>query len=105
MIWVEFAAVWCVVATVLGIMELCWGDVGLALTIPRHGLGNAALSAVGTDEQKAQFEAIGPGRTAASPSSSALASSDESASSRRHYHRRHHAGIGGIVRRLISFGW
>jgi hypothetical protein len=60
-----------------------------------------------TDEQKAQFEAIGPGRTAASPSSSAsaLASSDESAPSRRHYHRRHHAGIGGIVRRLISFGW
>ena len=58
-----------------------------------------------TDEQKAQFEAIGPGRTAASPSSSALALADESASSRRHYHRRHHAGIGGIVRRLISFGW
>jgi hypothetical protein len=63
-----------------------------------------------TDEQKAQFEAIGPGRTApgraaASPSSSALASSDESAPSGRHYHRRHHAGIGGIVRRLVSFGW
>ena len=36
-------------------MELCWGDVGLALTVPRQGLGNAALSAVGTDEQKAQF--------------------------------------------------
>jgi hypothetical protein len=65
-----------------------------------------------TDEQKAQFEAIGPGRTApgraaASPSSSAsaLASSDESAPSGRHYHRHHHAGIGGIVRRLVSFGW
>jgi acyl-CoA dehydrogenase len=42
-------------ATVLGMMELCWGDVGLALTIPRQGLGNAALSAVGTDEQKALF--------------------------------------------------
>jgi acyl-CoA dehydrogenase len=42
-------------ATVLGMMELCWGDVGLALTIPRQGLGNAALSAVGTPEQKAQF--------------------------------------------------
>jgi acyl-CoA dehydrogenase len=42
-------------ATVLGMMELCWGDVGLALTIPRQGLGNAALSAVGTSEQKAQF--------------------------------------------------
>jgi acyl-CoA dehydrogenase len=42
-------------ATVLAMMELCWGDVGLALTIPRQGLGNAALSAVGTDEQKAHF--------------------------------------------------
>ncbi len=42
-------------ATVLAMMELCWGDVGLALTVPRQGLGNAALSAVGTDEQKAQF--------------------------------------------------
>jgi acyl-CoA dehydrogenase len=42
-------------ATVLGMTELCWGDVGLALTIPRQGLGNAALSAVGNDEQKARF--------------------------------------------------
>ena len=42
-------------ATVLAMMELCWGDAGLALTVPRQGLGNAALSAVGTDEQKAQF--------------------------------------------------
>jgi len=40
---------------VLGMMELCWGDVGLALTIPRQGLGNAAVSAVGTPEQKARF--------------------------------------------------
>jgi acyl-CoA dehydrogenase len=42
-------------ATVLAMMELCWGDVGLALTVPRQGLGNAALSAVGTDEQKAAY--------------------------------------------------
>jgi acyl-CoA dehydrogenase len=42
-------------ATVLAMMELCWGDVGLALTVPRQGLGNAALSAVGTEEQKAQY--------------------------------------------------
>ncbi|MGH7271342.1 MAG: acyl-CoA dehydrogenase family protein, partial [Polyangiaceae bacterium] len=42
-------------ATVLSMMELCWGDVGLALTIPRQGLGNAALSAVGTAEQKEKF--------------------------------------------------
>jgi acyl-CoA dehydrogenase len=39
-------------STVLAMMELCWGDVGLALSLPRQGLGNAALSAVGTDEQK-----------------------------------------------------
>ncbi|MCE9579116.1 MAG: acyl-CoA dehydrogenase family protein [Deltaproteobacteria bacterium] len=42
-------------ATVLGMFELAWGDVGLALTLPRQGLGNAALAAVGTDEQKAAF--------------------------------------------------
>ncbi|WP_394833328.1 acyl-CoA dehydrogenase family protein [Pendulispora rubella] len=40
---------------VLGMMELCWGDVGLALTIPRQGLGNAAVAAVGTPEQKERF--------------------------------------------------
>jgi hypothetical protein len=50
-----------------------------------------------TDEQKAQFEAIGPGRGGA-------ASSDESGTAPRHY-RRHHASIGGIVRRLISIAW
>lgn len=40
---------------VLGMMELCWGDVGLALTIPRQGLGNAAVGAVATPEQKAEY--------------------------------------------------
>ncbi len=42
-------------AAVLGMIELARGDVGLALTIPRQGLGNAALAAVGTAEQKAAF--------------------------------------------------
>ena len=42
-------------ATVLGMFELAWGDVGLALTLPRQGLGNAAVAAVGTAEQKAAF--------------------------------------------------
>ncbi len=51
-----------------------------------------------TDEQKAQFEAIGPGRT--------VSSSDASDStSTHHYRRRHHASVGGIVRRLISIAW
>src|SRR3989338_1914927 len=35
----------------LGVMELCWGDVGLLLAMPRHGLGNAAIAAVADDEQ------------------------------------------------------
>ena len=39
-------------ATVVGIGELCWGDVGLALSIPRQGLGNSAIAAVGNEEQK-----------------------------------------------------
>lgn len=42
-------------ATLLSMMEMCWGDVGLALTIPGQGLGNAAIGAVGTPEQKAKF--------------------------------------------------
>jgi len=42
-------------AAVLGMIELARGDVGLALTIPRQGLGNAALAAVGTDAQKEQY--------------------------------------------------
>lgn len=35
--------------------ELCWGDVGLFLALPNVGLGNAAVSAVATEEQKAQW--------------------------------------------------
>jgi hypothetical protein len=52
-----------------------------------------------TDEQKAQFEAIGPERTAAlSPDDTAPSSGGG-----RHYRRHHHASIGGFVRRLIGF--
>jgi acyl-CoA dehydrogenase len=43
-------------ATVLGLTELCWGDVGLALTIPRQGLGNAAIAAVANEEQSRRFK-------------------------------------------------
>ena len=43
-------------STVLGLTELCWGDVGLALTIPRQGLGNAAIAAVANEEQLARFK-------------------------------------------------
>ncbi len=42
-------------ATVLGLTELSWGDVGLLLTMPRQGLGQAAISAVADEEQLARF--------------------------------------------------
>jgi len=34
---------------------LCWGDVGLLLSMPGRGLGNAAINAVGTPEQVQEF--------------------------------------------------
>ena len=43
-------------STVLGIMELCWGDVGLLLSMPRQGLGNSAIAAVANEEQLARFK-------------------------------------------------
>ncbi|HEY5941382.1 MAG TPA: acyl-CoA dehydrogenase family protein, partial [Solirubrobacterales bacterium] len=42
-------------STVLGIIELCWGDVGLLLSMPRQGLGNSAIAAVANEEQKERF--------------------------------------------------
>jgi acyl-CoA dehydrogenase len=42
-------------ATVLGTIEMCWGDVGLLLSMPRQGLGNAAIASVANDEQLRRF--------------------------------------------------
>ncbi|NNG40463.1 acyl-CoA dehydrogenase [Flexivirga sp. ID2601S] len=42
-------------SSVLSIMETCRGDVGLTLSIPRQGLGNAAIAAVANDEQKERY--------------------------------------------------
>ncbi|MEO7070402.1 MAG: acyl-CoA dehydrogenase family protein [Nostocoides sp.] len=42
-------------SSVLSIMETCRGDVGLTLSIPRQGLGNAAIAAVASEEQKARY--------------------------------------------------
>lgn len=38
-------------SAVLNVMEVSWGDVALMLSVPRQGLGNAAISGVATDEQ------------------------------------------------------
>jgi acyl-CoA dehydrogenase len=42
-------------SSVLSILETCRGDVGLTLSLPRQGLGNAAIAAVANDEQKARY--------------------------------------------------
>jgi acyl-CoA dehydrogenase len=42
-------------ASLLGLIELCWGDVGLLLTMPRQGLGQAAIAAVADEEQLERF--------------------------------------------------
>ena len=42
-------------SSVLSIIEMCWGDVGLLLTMPRQGLGNSAIASVATDEQLERF--------------------------------------------------
>jgi acyl-CoA dehydrogenase len=43
---------------VLSIMETCWGDVAMVLSMPRQGLGNAAIASVANDEQLARFDKL-----------------------------------------------
>ncbi len=45
-------------STALGVMELCWGDVGFCLAMPRQGLGNAAIGAVANEEQLKRFDGV-----------------------------------------------
>ncbi len=40
---------------IISVEAMCWGDCGLLMSIPNAGVGNAALVAVGTDEQVARF--------------------------------------------------
>src|SRR6201991_1068101 len=42
-------------STLLGILALCWGDVGLLLSMPRQGLGNSAIASVATEEQLERY--------------------------------------------------
>lgn len=45
-------------ASVLSIMEMCWGDVGLLLSMPRQGLGNSAIASVADPEQLERFHGV-----------------------------------------------
>ncbi|MBI4897556.1 MAG: acyl-CoA dehydrogenase family protein [Actinobacteria bacterium] len=43
-------------STALSIIEMCWGDAGLLLTMPGQGLGNSAIAAVANEEQLERFK-------------------------------------------------
>ncbi|CAM3237317.1 acyl-CoA dehydrogenase family protein [Nocardioides dubius] len=43
-------------ASVQSVAEMCWGDTGLTLSMPRQGLGNSAIASVANDEQLKRFE-------------------------------------------------
>ncbi len=45
-------------ASVLSITEMCWGDTGLLLAMPRQGLGNAAIAAVASPEQQERYAGV-----------------------------------------------
>ncbi|WP_370614063.1 acyl-CoA dehydrogenase family protein [Mumia sp. Pv 4-285] len=45
-------------SSVLSVIETCWGDVGLTLSMPRQGLGNSAIASVATDEQLQRFKGM-----------------------------------------------
>ena len=45
-------------STVLSILEASWGDVALVLSMPRQGLGNAAIASVANDEQHERFAGV-----------------------------------------------
>lgn len=43
-------------SSAVGVMETSWGDIGLVLSMPRQGLGNAAIAAVANEEQLLRYE-------------------------------------------------
>ncbi|WP_110183388.1 acyl-CoA dehydrogenase family protein [Nocardioides solisilvae] len=45
-------------ASILSIAEMCWGDTGLLLSMPRQGLGNAAIASVASPEQQERFKGV-----------------------------------------------
>ena len=73
-------------ASVMSIAEMCWGDVGLLLSMPRQGLGNSAIASVADDEQQERFAGVwaamaitepGTGSDSANISTTAVLDGDE----------------------------
>src|SRR5690606_40505790 len=57
-------------SALLNALETSWGDVGLMLSIPYQGLGNAAIAAVATDEQLERFGKVWASMAITEPSRS-----------------------------------
>ncbi|MBB6625877.1 acyl-CoA dehydrogenase family protein [Nocardioides sp. KIGAM211] len=54
-------------ASVMSIEQMCWGDVGLLLSMPRQGLGNSAIASVANDEQSERFAGVWAGMAITEP--------------------------------------
>ena len=54
-------------ASVMSIAEMCWGDVGLLLSMPRQGLGNSAIASVANAEQLERLEGVWAGMAITEP--------------------------------------
>ncbi|HEY1133700.1 MAG TPA: acyl-CoA dehydrogenase family protein [Nocardioides sp.] len=54
-------------ASVMSVAEMCWGDTGLLLSMPRQGLGNSAIASVANDEQLARFGSTWAGMAITEP--------------------------------------
>ncbi len=54
-------------ASMLTILEMCWGDVGLLLSMPRQGLGNSAIASVADEEQAERFKGVWAGMAITEP--------------------------------------
>ncbi|MGI8522967.1 MAG: acyl-CoA dehydrogenase family protein, partial [Nocardioides sp.] len=54
-------------ASVLSVAEMCWGDVGLLLSMPRQGLGNSAIASVASPEQQERFAGVWAGMAITEP--------------------------------------
>ncbi|WP_104106517.1 acyl-CoA dehydrogenase family protein [Nocardioides sp. 616] len=44
------------IASILSVAEMCWGDTALLLSMPRQGLGNAAIASVADAEQQQRLK-------------------------------------------------
>jgi acyl-CoA dehydrogenase len=54
-------------ASVMSVAEMCWGDVGLLLSMPRQGLGNSAIASVANEEQRERFAGVWAGMAITEP--------------------------------------